>query len=67
MDLEPASWSGVLAVVSAGQRHHPLPGRALAEWTSWDRPTPQQQVRVEFADYEIRLPPQGIQLRPGSS
>jgi cytochrome c oxidase subunit 2 len=35
------------------------------EWLLWSDPTPAQQFPVEFKDYEIRLPPGGIEARVG--
>jgi cytochrome c oxidase subunit 2 len=35
------------------------------EWLFWSEPTPDQTVRVEFADYEIQLPAEGIEAQVG--
>ena len=35
------------------------------EWLFWSEPTPDQTVRVEFADYEIRLPAEGVEAQVG--
>jgi cytochrome c oxidase subunit 2 len=35
------------------------------EWLFWSEPTPDQTVRVEFGDYEIRLPAEGIEAQVG--
>jgi len=34
-------------------------------WLLWSKPMPDQTVRVEFSDYEIRLPAEGIDVRVG--
>ena len=34
-------------------------------WLLWDSPTPDQTVRIEFSDYEIQLPAEGIELQVG--
>ena len=35
------------------------------EWLFWTNPTPEQIVSIEFGDYEIRLPPEGIEVNVG--
>ncbi|MGD8463931.1 MAG: hypothetical protein PVI09_08685 [Anaerolineae bacterium] len=32
------------------------------QWLLWSKPTPEQRVLVEFGDYAIRLPPEGIEV-----
>jgi cytochrome c oxidase subunit 2 len=32
-------------------------------WLFWSEPTPDQRVAVEFEDYEIRIPAEGIELK----
>ncbi len=34
-------------------------------WLLWAHPTPTQQVRIEFEDYQIKLPTGGIQVKAG--
>ena len=34
-------------------------------WLLWGSPTPDQTVQIEFGDYEIHLPPEGIEVRVG--
>jgi cytochrome c oxidase subunit 2 len=34
-------------------------------WLFWTNPTPEQIVSIEFGDYDIRLPPQGIEVNVG--
>jgi cytochrome c oxidase subunit 2 len=35
------------------------------KWLLWSKPEPNQTVRVEFGDYEIRLPAEGIEVKVG--
>lgn len=35
------------------------------KWLLWSDPTPDQSVSVEFGDYEIRLPAEGIEVGVG--
>jgi cytochrome c oxidase subunit 2 len=35
------------------------------EWLLWSKPDADRTVRVEFGEYEIRLPPGGIEARVG--
>jgi cytochrome c oxidase subunit 2 len=35
------------------------------QWLFWSRPDPDRVVVVEFGDYEIGLPPEGIEVRVG--
>jgi len=34
-------------------------------WFLWSRPTPAQQIAVEFDNYQIKLPPGGIKVKAG--
>jgi cytochrome c oxidase subunit 2 len=66
MDREERIWLGVLVVVFLLVNAITLsPLVPWHRWLLWARPTAQEQVRVEFANYEIRLPPQGIQVKAG--
>ncbi|MCX8068213.1 MAG: hypothetical protein N3B68_10475 [Anaerolineae bacterium] len=66
MEREERIWLGVLAVVFLLVNAVTLsPVVPWQKWMLWERPTPQQQVRVEFANYEIRLPSQSIQVKAG--
>ncbi len=38
---------------------------ANAHPPDWTNPTPEQIVSIEFGDYEIRLPPEGIEVNVG--
>ncbi len=33
------------------------------KWLVWSQPAPDQRVSIEMENYEIKLPPQGIQIR----
>lgn len=35
------------------------------EWLLWSKPVPDQSVSIEYDDYEIRLPPEGIEVKVG--
>ena len=35
------------------------------QWNLWSRPTPDQQVTVSFENYQIGLPPEGIEVKQG--
>jgi cytochrome c oxidase subunit 2 len=35
------------------------------KWLLWSKPEPNQTVRVEFGDYEIRLPAEGVEVKVG--
>ncbi|MGC9334037.1 MAG: hypothetical protein ACP5JJ_07815 [Anaerolineae bacterium] len=35
------------------------------KWLLWSRPVPDRTVRVEFGDYEIRLPAEGVEVQVG--
>ena len=35
------------------------------EWLFWTSPEPEQQVFIEFEDYAIRLPAEGIEVKAG--
>lgn len=34
-------------------------------WMLWSRPTPRERFAIQFEDYEIRLPPEGIVVEVG--
>jgi len=35
------------------------------EWLFWTDPTPAHRFSIEYQDYEIRLPPEGIEVQVG--
>ncbi len=66
MERKEKLWFGFLilvAVVVNGITLTPLV--PWQEWLLWSRPAPDQQVRVEFADYQIRFPEEPVQVRAG--
>ncbi len=66
MEREERFWLGILVAVFLLVNAITLsPVVPWQRWMLWDRPTPQHQVRVEFADYEIHLPSQGVQVKAG--
>lgn len=66
MDREERIWLSVLVVVFLVVNLITLsPLVPWQKWLLWTRPTPQQTIRVEFDNYEIRLPAGGIQVKAG--
>jgi cytochrome c oxidase subunit 2 len=66
MDREERIWLGVLVVVFLLVNIITLtPLVPWQEWMLWSRPTPDQTVSVEFGDYEIDLPPEGVGVQVG--
>ena len=66
MERQERIWLGVLAIVFVAVNVVTLtPLVPWHGWLLWGRPTPRQEVRVEFEDYEIRLPLGGIEVRAG--
>lgn len=66
MDREERIWLGVLVVVFLVVNLITLsPLVPWQKWLLWTRPAPQQTIRVEFDNYEIRLPAGGIQVKAG--
>lgn len=66
MEREERIWLGVLVVVFLLVNAITLsPLVPWQQWMLWARPTPQAQFHIEFEDYEIRLPPDGIRVRAG--
>jgi cytochrome c oxidase subunit 2 len=35
------------------------------QWMLWSNPIPSQRIPVEFQNYQIKLPPQGVQVKAG--
>jgi cytochrome c oxidase subunit 2 len=35
------------------------------KWLLWSKPAPDQSVRIEFEDYEMQFPPEGIEVQVG--
>ncbi|MGD1993223.1 MAG: hypothetical protein PVI59_08530 [Anaerolineae bacterium] len=66
MEREERIWLGVLVVVFLLANAITLsPLVPWQEWMLWSRPTPDRTIRIEFEDYEIGLPPEGIQVQAG--
>jgi cytochrome c oxidase subunit 2 len=59
-------WFGLLILVALAFNAVTLsPLVPWQKWLLWSQPSPDRRVSVEFADYEIKLPPQGIEVRAG--
>ena len=66
MERREKIWLGILIVVFVLFNAITLsPLVPWQKWLLWSHPTPDQQVVVEFEDYTIKLPPQGIQVKTG--
>ncbi len=66
MDREEKIWLGVLVVVFLLVNAITLsPFVPWQRWLVWAHPTPAEQFRVNFADYEIHFPPDGIEIKAG--
>ena len=66
MDREERIWFGVLIVVALVFNVVTLsPLVPWQKWLLWSRPTPDRQISVEIENYEIGLPPQGIEVKAG--
>ncbi len=66
MDVRERRWLyvliGVFVVFNAVTLSPIVPWQ---KWLLWSRPTPDQRVPIEFGEYEIRLPAQGIEVQVG--
>jgi cytochrome c oxidase subunit 2 len=66
MDVRERRWLyvlvGVFVVFNAVTLSPLIPWQ---EWLFWSKPTPDQRVLVHFEDYEIQLPPEGIEVAVG--
>lgn len=66
MDRSERLWLGLLVVVAVVANAITLsPLVPWQKWLLWSHPTADRQVSVEFADYEIKLPPEGIEAKVG--
>ena len=66
MEKEERTWFGVLVVVFLAFNIITLsPLVPWQQWLLWSRPTPTQRIAVEFENYQIKLPPQGIEVKVG--
>ena len=66
MEKEERTWFGALVVVFLAFNIITLsPLVPWQQWLLWSRPTPTQRFAVEFENYQIKLPPQGIEVKVG--
>lgn len=63
MDREEKLWFAFLILAALAFNIFTLsPVIPWQKWLVWSHPTPDRQVPVEFANYEIRLPPEGLTI-----
>jgi cytochrome c oxidase subunit 2 len=66
MERSERLWLGLLIVVALVFNVVTLsPLLPWQQWMLWGNPTPSQRIPVEFQNYQIKLPPQGIQVKAG--
>ena len=66
MEKAERTWFGVLVVVFLAFNVITLsPLVPWQQWLLWSHPAPTQHIAVEFENYQIRLPPQGIEVQVG--
>jgi cytochrome c oxidase subunit 2 len=66
MEREERIWFGVLILVFLAFNVLTLsPLVPWQEWLLWSRPTPAQRFTIEFGNYEIKLPEDGIEVKAG--
>jgi cytochrome c oxidase subunit 2 len=66
MGREERIWLGVLVVVFLVFNILTLsPLVPWQQWLLWSNPTPTQRVAIEFANQEIKLPPDSIRVKAG--
>ncbi len=66
MERSERLWLGLLIVVALVFNVVTLsPLLPWQQWMLWGNPIPSQRIPVEFQNYQIKLPPQGIQVRAG--
>ncbi len=66
MEREERIWLGILIVIFFLVNAITLsPLVPWQRWVLWEHPTPQKQFYIEFENYEIHLPPEGIQVKVG--
>jgi cytochrome c oxidase subunit 2 len=64
MEREERIWFGVLILVFLAFNALTLsPLVPWQQWLLWSQPTPDRRVSVEFENYQIKLPPQGVEVR----
>ncbi|MDH7486392.1 MAG: hypothetical protein QHJ81_08985 [Anaerolineae bacterium] len=66
MERSERLWLGVLVLVFLVFNAVTLsPVVPWQKWLLWSHPRPDQQIFIEFEDYEIKLPAQGIEVKAG--
>jgi cytochrome c oxidase subunit 2 len=66
MEKEERIWLGVLIAVFLVFNIITLsPLVPWQQWLLWSSPTPTQRIAVEFENYQIKLPPQGVEVKAG--
>lgn len=66
MERKERLWFGLLILVALVFNVVTLsPVLPWQRWLLWTRPTPDKRVAVEFEDYEMAIPPQGIEVKAG--
>lgn len=66
MERSERLWLGLLIVVALVFNVVTLsPLLPWQQWMLWGNPMPSQRIPVEFQNYQIKLPPQGIQVKVG--
>ncbi|MBM3134968.1 MAG: hypothetical protein FJZ89_06750 [Chloroflexi bacterium] len=66
MERSERLWLGLLIVVALVFNVVTLsPLVPWQQWMLWGNPLPSQRIPVEFQNYQIKLPPQGIQVKAG--
>lgn len=66
MERSERLWLGLLIVVALVFNVVTLsPLVPWQQWMLWGNPIPSQRIPVEFQNYQIKLPPQGIQVKVG--
>jgi len=66
MEREERIWFGALILVFLAFNAITLsPLVPWQEWLLWSQPAPSQRIAIEFGNYQIKLPPQGIKVKAG--
>jgi len=66
MERSERLWFGLLILVAVVVNAITLsPMVPWQKWLLWSRQTPDRSFNIEFEDYQIKLPPQGIQVKVG--
>ncbi|HEY72806.1 MAG: hypothetical protein DRJ03_19680 [Chloroflexi bacterium] len=66
MDKDEKTWLGVLIAIFIVFNIVTLsPLVPWQKWMLWSDQTPDERIAVEFQDYEIRLPAEGVEVKTG--